>query len=107
MSGRELVGRDVAARLTDGSTWKTGRVVAYSDQPMYQIERDDGSRFYWVADLCAPVEASTSQLWERINNARNYVRTCEATDRAIGKTGDLDEWEALLAILSGKQVFGP
>lgn len=29
-----------------------GRVVAYCDAPTFEIERLDGSRFSWRADLC-------------------------------------------------------
>jgi hypothetical protein len=49
----EAVGqqRAVEARCVSGETHGVGRVVAYCDAPTYVIERPDGSRFSWRADM--------------------------------------------------------
>ena len=37
-----------------------GKVVAYSDRPTFVIERPDGSRFSWVADMVFPAKPAPS-----------------------------------------------
>lgn len=47
----------VVARDYQGQhTGEKGKVVAYSDRPTFVIERPDGSRFSWVADMVFPAE---------------------------------------------------
>ncbi len=41
----------VEARYTTGETHGVGRVVAYYDLPTFVIERADGTRFSWRADM--------------------------------------------------------
>lgn len=54
-------GTEVVTRYAVGGVgeWKhgSGRVVAYSDSPMFLIRCEDGSSFWWRADLteAAPV----------------------------------------------------
>ena len=57
MSYSEWVGSSttVEARFAaGGGTFGSGRVIAYTDRPTLTIERADGTRFSWIADLCAP-----------------------------------------------------
>lgn len=53
---RDWVGTDttVIARTTDGAEWGRGTAVAYTDRPTLTIQREDGTRFSWIADLCTP-----------------------------------------------------
>ena len=41
----------VEARYATGETHSVGRVVSYCDSPTFVIERLDGSRFSWRADM--------------------------------------------------------
>jgi hypothetical protein len=41
----------VEARYLTGETHGVGRVVAYYDLPTFVIERPDGTRFSWRADM--------------------------------------------------------
>lgn len=45
---------EVIARTSDGAEWGRGTVIAYTDRPTLIIEREDGTRFSWIADLCTP-----------------------------------------------------
>ena len=36
----------------DGSEHDRGRVIAYTDRPTFTIQREDGTQFSWIADLC-------------------------------------------------------
>lgn len=49
----EAVGQQqaVEARCMSGKTHGVGQVVAYYDVPTYVIQRPDGSRFSWRADM--------------------------------------------------------
>jgi hypothetical protein len=35
-----------------GGSYGKGRVISYTDRPTVTIEREDGTRFSWIADLC-------------------------------------------------------
>lgn len=64
----EAVGRRtfVAAETRNDAIFKDpteavyalGRVISYTDAPTYTIERPDGTRFSWRADLCRPATES-------------------------------------------------
>lgn len=41
----------VNALYTDGTVFGTGRVIAFCAAPTYVIERADGTRFSWRADM--------------------------------------------------------
>lgn len=43
-----------AVFATGDGTFTTGRVIAYTDRPTVTIERDDGTRAHWLAELCEP-----------------------------------------------------
>ena len=50
--GRAVAGMQaVEAHYTDGDLFGTGRVIAYYAMPTYVIERPDGTRFSWRADM--------------------------------------------------------
>lgn len=51
MSGDEFVGRYVECFTLQGDPWGYGKVFAYFDAPTVAVEREDGSRFSWRADL--------------------------------------------------------
>jgi hypothetical protein len=40
-----------------GGSFGRGRVVSYTDRPTVTIQREDGTRFSWIADLCTTAEA--------------------------------------------------
>jgi hypothetical protein len=46
-----LVGHRVTARLATGEPHGMGKVISYTDRPSFEIERPDGSRFSWLAEL--------------------------------------------------------
>ena len=53
MIGDKWLGKRVLAKTAyDHSIEGMGRVIAYCDAPSLTIERDDGTRFHWRADLC-------------------------------------------------------
>lgn len=49
----DMLGQEVVARFAshDG-VYSFGKVVSYTDRPTYLLERPDGSRFSWLAELC-------------------------------------------------------
>jgi hypothetical protein len=51
---------EVVARYSTGETHGAGRIVAYYEQPTYVIERPDGTRFSWRADMTFAAPASTT-----------------------------------------------
>lgn len=63
MSGPELVGHEhVVAKYASGAgIHGRGRVIAYTDEPTYVIEADDGTRFSWLARL-TDVDESVPQV---------------------------------------------
>jgi hypothetical protein len=52
MNEKENLGKEVKANYATSGTFDYGTIIAYCHQPTYIIERKDGSRFSWVADLC-------------------------------------------------------
>ena len=48
----KALGKIVIARTGLGHFQGIGKVIAFCDAPTYTIERPDGSRFNWRADLC-------------------------------------------------------
>lgn len=53
--GKELVGKNVIVKMADGTPYKWGRVIAYSNAPTYVIQEPGSSsntRFSWKAVLC-------------------------------------------------------
>jgi hypothetical protein len=44
----------------DGLTFSVGRVIAYTEVPTFVIERRDGSRFSWRADMTYPAADITN-----------------------------------------------
>ena len=44
-------GADVTARTAQGQPYGEGKVIAYWDRPTFVIERPDGTRFSWMADM--------------------------------------------------------
>lgn len=49
-------GAHVIARTAQGQTYGEGRVIAYCDRPTFVIERPDGERFSWTADMVHQVQ---------------------------------------------------
>ncbi|MEV8023371.1 hypothetical protein [Microbacterium sp. NPDC080220] len=45
---------EIIACTTDGAEWGRGTAIAYTDRPTLTIQREDGTRFSWIADLCTP-----------------------------------------------------
>lgn len=60
----EAVGHtlSVEARYATGETHGVGRVIAYCDFPTFVIERPDGSRFSWRADMTYALEDETPDI---------------------------------------------
>lgn len=52
----------VEARCTTGKTHGVGRVIAYCDFPTFVIERPDGTRFSWRADMTYALEDETPDI---------------------------------------------
>lgn len=46
----------VVARTSDGQPWGEGVVIAYCAAPTFEIQRPDGTRFSWRADMTYPQE---------------------------------------------------
>lgn len=93
------VGHPVTAHTADGKGWGRGMVVSYTDTPSFQIERPDGSRFSWRADMCerddefpalTMVDFLRARLAEDEHNARDggigrVPMGCYATDRVLAE----------------------
>jgi hypothetical protein len=43
-----------------GGSYGRGRVVSYTDRPTVTIQREDGTHFTWIAEMCTPAEKSES-----------------------------------------------
>lgn len=47
-----LLGSRVIALYGTGGICGEGIAIAYAAEPTFLIQRDDGSKFHWVASLC-------------------------------------------------------
>lgn len=52
MTFPQHLGKRVTARTATGDIVATGKMIAYSGEPMVGIEDDDGKQIWWVARLC-------------------------------------------------------
>lgn len=57
-------GAIVEARTGPGAIHGCGRVVSYSIAPVYTIERSDGSRFTWRADMTHPASSERAIVFD-------------------------------------------
>jgi hypothetical protein len=52
----------VEARFASGGgSYGRGRVISYTDRPTVTIEREDGTRFSWIADLVRVAHTETRE----------------------------------------------
>ena len=51
MATPDLIGKKARAFLSDGSTHKTGTVIAYCNAPQVLIETENGEQIWWREDL--------------------------------------------------------
>lgn len=73
----KLFGKQVEAVLGTGGRHFTGRVVAYSGEPMYWIELPDGSKQWWNETLVKPLTVGPDEVWLTYNEDGKLFATSD------------------------------
>ena len=71
---RSMLGKQVVARTAQGEIYDTGEAIGYTDQPTLTIEKEDGTRFSWIADMCHPIGALTAEDFHFIQSKLAFFR---------------------------------
>lgn len=54
--GDQIVNKILQARTAQGGLVAVGRCISYCDAPTVTIVAADGTRTYWRADMCQPID---------------------------------------------------
>jgi len=79
-----------------------GIVMAYCDAPQVCIQREDGTKFWWRADLCEFREVSLSdRLEQRIASLQKVMEDAPQA-ATIYYNGRIDAYEEVLRLLDSE-----